>query len=89
MSRIMTWCTGLARTLADRGVCRRHRPSRSASRPTPGAAKRLGRRVVGFDEQEWARRRFGIVVTGNLAKFSQHPGLLGTGGKVLGRGGTQ
>ena len=55
--------------------------------PHPGAAKELGRQVRGFDEQRWAERRFDLVVTGNLAKFSQHPELrdflVGTGGRVL------
>jgi len=41
----------------------------------PGAAKALGRQVRGFDEQVWAGQRFGVVVVGNLAKFSQHPQL--------------
>jgi ribA/ribD-fused uncharacterized protein len=41
----------------------------------PGAAKKLGRQVRGFDEQHWAQRRFDLVVTGNLAKFGQHPDL--------------
>ncbi len=53
----------------------------------PGAAKALGRQVRGFDEQRWAEERFGIVVTGNVAKFSQHPQLarflLATGERVL------
>jgi len=55
--------------------------------PHPGAAKRLGRQVREFDEQTWAARRFQVVVTGNLAKFSQDPALggflLATVGKVL------
>ncbi|HEX9517780.1 MAG TPA: NADAR family protein [Streptosporangiaceae bacterium] len=55
--------------------------------PHPGAAKRLGRKVREFDEQTWAARRFQVVVTGNLAKFSQDPALggflLATVGKVL------
>jgi hypothetical protein len=55
--------------------------------PHPGAAKALGREVVGFDEQRWAERRFDLVVAGNLAKFGQHADLrdflLGTGSKVL------
>ena len=53
----------------------------------PRAAKALGREVRGFDEQHWAERRFDLVVTGNLAKFSQHPDLrtylLGTSSRVL------
>jgi ribA/ribD-fused uncharacterized protein len=39
--------------------------------PHPGAAKELGRQVHGFDEQHWAEHRFGVVVAGNVAKFSQ------------------
>lgn len=53
----------------------------------PGEAKKLGRRVAGFDESVWAAHRFDIVVRANLAKFSQHPPLrrylLGTGERVL------
>jgi ribA/ribD-fused uncharacterized protein len=53
----------------------------------PGAAKALGRQVRGFQEQRWAEQRFEVVVTGNLAKFSQHLDLreflLGTGDHVL------
>jgi ribA/ribD-fused uncharacterized protein len=53
----------------------------------PAAAKALGREVRGFDEQRWAGRRFEVVVTGNLAKFGQHPDLgqllAGTGDRVL------
>lgn len=41
----------------------------------------------GFDEHRWAEQRFELVVTGNLAKFGQHPDLraflLGTGSRVL------
>jgi ribA/ribD-fused uncharacterized protein len=55
--------------------------------PHPGAAKALGRQVRGFDEQRWAEHRVDLVVTGNLAKFSQHAGLreflLGTGDRVI------
>lgn len=55
--------------------------------PDPGAAKALGRQVRGFDEQRWAKQRFEVVVTGNMAKFSQHPDLqrflLATGDQVL------
>jgi len=54
---------------------------------TPGAAKKLGRKVAGFDDEIWKRERFGIVVEGNLAKFRAHPELqeflLGTGASVL------
>ena len=55
--------------------------------PHPRAAKELGRQVRGFDEQRWAERRFDLVITGNLAKFSQHAELrdflLRTGRRVL------
>jgi ribA/ribD-fused uncharacterized protein len=55
--------------------------------PHPGAAKALGRQVRGFDELLWAEHRVELVVTGNLAKFSQHAGLreflLGTGDRVI------
>lgn len=55
--------------------------------PHPHAAKALGRRVRGFDEGYWAKHRFDLVVTGNMAKFGQHPGLrqylLSTAGRVL------
>src|ERR1700744_3417145 len=53
----------------------------------PNEAKALGRQVRGFDEQRWTARRFDLVVTGNLAKFGQHPELrdflLATGDRVL------
>lgn len=42
---------------------------------SPGAAKALGRKVAGFDEQTWARARFDIVMAGNLEKFRQNPPL--------------
>ncbi|MFV2019241.1 NADAR family protein [Micromonospora sp. LOL_023] len=49
----------------------------------PHAAKVLGGRVAGFDQQVWNEHRSPIVVAGNLAKFGQHPQLraylLGTG----------
>lgn len=61
--------------------------ARILAAPHPGAAKALGRQVRGFDEQRWAERRFDLVVTGNMAKFGQHPDLreylLGTGSRVL------
>jgi ribA/ribD-fused uncharacterized protein len=53
----------------------------------PHAAKTLGGRVAGFDQQVWNEHRVPIVVAGNQAKFSQHPQLraflLGTGQRVL------
>jgi ribA/ribD-fused uncharacterized protein len=53
----------------------------------PRKAKELGRQVKGFKEHIWASKRFGIVVDGNLAKFSQNKKikkyLLSTKPKVL------
>ncbi len=53
----------------------------------PKQAKDLGRSVAGFDEALWLACRFEFVVTGNQAKFSQHPDLaaflLATGQRVL------
>ncbi|KPA88254.1 MULTISPECIES: NADAR family protein [Pseudomonas] len=55
--------------------------------PTPGAAKALGRKVRGFDDQKWLQHRYGIVVKANQAKFSQNPALgdflRGTGSRIL------
>jgi ribA/ribD-fused uncharacterized protein len=39
---------------------------------TPQAAKAAGRTVTGFSEGSWSEARYGIVVAGNLAKFSQN-----------------
>lgn len=54
---------------------------------TPDEAKSLGRKVKGLIEELWVINRFGIVVQGNIAKFSQNPPLkdylLSTGSKVL------
>jgi ribA/ribD-fused uncharacterized protein len=53
----------------------------------PRAAKALGGRVAGFDQQVWDVHRVPIVVAGSLAKFGQHPELgaflLRTGERVL------
>ena len=53
----------------------------------PGRAKKLGREVLGFDEDTWAAYRFDIVVAASVAKFGQHPELYaflsGTAGRVL------
>lgn len=53
----------------------------------PHEAKQLGRAVKNYDESLWYRHRFDIVVTGNLAKFSQHDALKeflrSTGERVL------
>ncbi len=53
----------------------------------PAEAKKAGRLVRDFDEETWARERFGIVVEGSVHKFAAHPELreflLNTGEKVL------
>ncbi|WP_432831046.1 NADAR family protein [Dactylosporangium sp. CA-092794] len=53
----------------------------------PNDAKTLGRVVEGFDEDTWARERFGIVVAGSIAKFAAHADLraflLSTGDRIL------
>ncbi len=38
----------------------------------PGEAKKLGRMVKGFNQALRETERFGIVVKGNIAKFSQN-----------------
>ncbi|WP_405990486.1 NADAR family protein [Streptomyces sp. NBC_00986] len=53
----------------------------------PSQAKTAGRLVRGFDEEIWARERFGIVVEGSVHKFTgdaeMRAFLLGTGDRVL------
>ena len=53
----------------------------------PGEAKKLGRKVKGFQEDIWRNNRFAIVVRGNIAKFDQNPllkeFLLATNDNVL------
>lgn len=53
----------------------------------PQTCKSLGRSVRNFDEGEWERHRYGIVVAGNMAKFGQDAALrdhlLSTGNDVL------
>ena len=55
--------------------------------PNPGAAKRLGAEVRGFQEAVWLEHRFDIVVRGNRARFEQNAEIrdfLGnTGERVL------
>jgi len=55
--------------------------------PDPGAAKALGRKVRGFNEETWLENRFSIVRRANEAKFSQNAELgrflEQTGSKVL------
>jgi ribA/ribD-fused uncharacterized protein len=55
--------------------------------PTPNAAKALGRKVRGFNDQRWLQHRYDIVVRANQAKFSQNPKLdeylIRTGSRVI------
>ncbi|QHF50091.1 NADAR family protein [Pseudomonas sp. S49] len=55
--------------------------------PTPNAAKALGRKVRGFNDQRWLQHRYDIVVRANQAKFSQNPELneylMHTGSRVI------
>lgn len=54
---------------------------------TPAEAKKLGAQTSGFVEEIWRQHRFGIVVRGNLARFTQNAEigefLRGTGDRVL------
>ncbi|MFI1868488.1 NADAR family protein [Streptomyces jumonjinensis] len=54
---------------------------------SPALAKRAGRLVRDFDQAIWERERFGIVRSGSVHKFGQHPALreflLATGDRVL------
>lgn len=54
---------------------------------TPGAARAAGRAVRGFDQAEWERARWSIVVTANREKFRSNPPLAeyltSTGEQVL------
>ena len=43
----------------------------------PAAQKALGRQVAGFSAQAWNPVARDVVFRGNMAKFSQHPDLLG------------
>jgi len=50
-------------------------------------AKELGRNIIGYNDEEWNRRKFAIVKQGNIYKFNQDPKLaaylLSTGDRVL------
>ena len=54
---------------------------------SPAKAKKLGRKVEGFNDSVWKQHRFDIVCRGNKAKFEQHPDfmefLIKTGNKVI------
>ena len=42
----------------------------------PSEAKRIGRKVRGFDDVEWDVVKYGTVLSANLAKFGDDPKLL-------------
>ena len=54
---------------------------------TPGEAKDLGRRVIGFDDQIWNVNRMKIVISGNIHKFNQNTNyltfLINTNSRIL------
>ncbi len=54
---------------------------------TPAEAKKLGRKVRGFNPEVWNDHKFDIVVKGNVLKFDQDESLkeflLGTGKRVI------
>lgn len=39
---------------------------------SPSEAKKLGRKVIGFEQNKWEKARFDIVIEGNYHKFSQN-----------------
>ncbi len=43
---------------------------------SPGAAKKFGREVIGFNQQVWEENRMKIVIKGNFEKFRQNPALM-------------
>lgn len=53
----------------------------------PGSAKKLGRQIVGFNDDEWVKVRYDAMVNVNIAKYRQNPELLkellNTGDHVL------
>jgi ribA/ribD-fused uncharacterized protein len=55
--------------------------------PNPGDVKAIGRRIKGYDDDQWNQYRYSIVVAGNYAKFEQHAALkeylLLTGDRIL------
>lgn len=64
-----------------------HAETKVLNAVTPKEAKQIGRSVNGFIEDHWLEKRFSIVVTANMAKFSQNKDLkfflLETQDKVL------
>lgn len=54
---------------------------------SPAEAKKLGREVKNYNDNEWLKNRFQIVKEGNFHKFSQNPDLkeflITTSGRIL------
>ena len=54
---------------------------------SPAEAKKLGRLVQNYNDEQWSNQRFHSVVQGNIAKFGQNPELAaflkGTNKRVL------
>ncbi|MGC4750527.1 NADAR family protein [Micromonospora sp. DT201] len=71
---------GKARLFGDEAIA-----AQMLTAPHPGAVKALGRQVRDFDQATWDAYSFGLVVAGNVAKFSQHPNL----GQYLSRTGNR
>ena len=71
---------GKARLFGDEAIA-----ARTLTAPHPGALTSLGRQVRDFDQAIWDAHCFDLVVAGNVAKFSQHPGL----GQYLSRTGSR
>lgn len=42
----------------------------------PSAVKRLGREVKNYNDEVWSEKRYGVVLNGNILKFSQNKDLL-------------
>jgi ribA/ribD-fused uncharacterized protein len=71
-----------ARLFGDEGII-----SAILQAETPKEAKKMGRKISGFDEALWLVHRVVIVTQGNEAKFSQNAALqkflIGTGDRIL------
>jgi len=51
----------------------------------PARVKKLGRGIIGFDEDKWDEVKENIVYKGNYLKFTQNPDYLLTIKKLVGR----
>jgi len=43
--------------------------------PEPREQKKLGRKIVGYDEDKWTDRRFRVMTVGKFEQFIQNPDL--------------